>query len=287
MAKMIGTPITITKGLGGSGGPLTTPDWNQNDETASDYVKNRTHYEYLDDANLVLPMSTVNCDVEGDDWGYITEFEAHYLGTLPTSIDLDSSDVFTVFLDGQYYECIPDPIWGEEGIPSPEYVIVGSCIGGNLGNAFGDVFSMEPELPFAICGDTIAVYEQGQHTIAIWKGTKSVKKLDEKFLPDSMKRSSYIATIGTTWEEDSETGVKYQVVAIDALTGADDEKAFVDHTDTSIDGTSDGYALFVAEENEFLTYITNGRAETVEGGIRFEIFGDANTIEIPIEVRVG
>lgn len=98
---------------------------------------------------------------------------------------------------------------------------------------------------------------------------------------------SYLVTLGTEWTEDETTGVKYQVVAIDALTGADDETAFVDHTDSSIDGTSDGYALFVEEENEYLTYITNGRAETVAGGIRFEIFGDANTIEIPIEVRVG
>ena len=101
------------------------------------------------------------------------------------------------------------------------------------------------------------------------------------------RAQSYTATIGTTWEEDSETGVKYQVVAVSALTGADDEKAFVDHTDSSIDGTSDGYALFVEEENQYLEFITNGRAKTVAGGIRFEIFGDANTIEIPIEVRVG
>ena len=161
---------------------IAQPNWNQNDETAADYVKNRTHYEYLDDANLVLPISTINCNTEGTDWGYVTDFEAHYLGTLPTSIDLDSSDVFTVFLDGQYYECIPDPIWSEEGIPIPEAVIVGACIGGNLGNAFGDVYSMEPELPFAICGDTIAVYEQGEHTVAVWKGAKSVKKLDSKYL---------------------------------------------------------------------------------------------------------
>lgn len=99
--------------------------------------------------------------------------------------------------------------------------------------------------------------------------------------------ASYLATIGTEWTEDEETGVKYQIVSVPELTGADDEKPFVDHTDSSIDGTSDGYALFVEEENEYLTYITNGRAESVQGGIRFEIFGDANTIEIPIEVRVG
>lgn len=157
-------------------------DWNENNPNSEKYIENRTHWEYLDDANLAMHKTIVDCNTEGTDWGYVTDFEAHYLGTLPNSIDLDSSDIFTIFFDGQYYECIPDPIWGEEGIPTPEVVIVGTCIGGNLGNAFGDVYSMEPELPFAICGDTIAVYEQGEHTVAVWKGTKSVQKLDSKYL---------------------------------------------------------------------------------------------------------
>ena len=39
--------IALIKAFGGSGGSNsggTQPDWNQNDETAPDYVKNRTHY---------------------------------------------------------------------------------------------------------------------------------------------------------------------------------------------------------------------------------------------------
>ena len=36
-------PITRTVNAGG--GDVTTPDWNQNDETASDYIKNRPFYE--------------------------------------------------------------------------------------------------------------------------------------------------------------------------------------------------------------------------------------------------
>jgi hypothetical protein len=31
---------------GGSGGNVTTPDFAQNDELASDYIKNRTHHSY-------------------------------------------------------------------------------------------------------------------------------------------------------------------------------------------------------------------------------------------------
>ena len=42
-----------TYGCGGSGGGAQ-PDWNQNDSTAADYVKNRTHYEESSYTDYVL-----------------------------------------------------------------------------------------------------------------------------------------------------------------------------------------------------------------------------------------
>lgn len=103
-------------------------------------------------------------------------------------------------------------------------------------------------------------------------------------LPEISSVKTYIATIGTTWTEDENTGVKYQSVAISGVTAA--QTAKVDHAYTG-DGTSDGYAAFVEAENQYLTYITNGYAETVAGGIKFTIFGDANTVSIPIIVEVA
>ena len=38
---------------------------------------------------------------------------------------------------------------------------------------------------------------------------------------------------------------------------------------------------------QYLTCITNGYAETHDGGITFYIFGDANTVSIPIVVEVA
>ena len=95
----------------------------------------------------------------------------------------------------------------------------------------------------------------------------------------------YTATIGTSWTENEDTGVKIQTVAISGITA--NHTAKLDHSSASINGTSDGYAQFVEEENQYLTCITNGYAETVAGGIKFYIFGDAPTIAIPIIVEVG
>lgn len=94
----------------------------------------------------------------------------------------------------------------------------------------------------------------------------------------------YTATIGTTWSEDSTTGTKYQEVAISGIKSTDG--AQIDHVFTGSD-TSNDYAAFVEAENQYLTYITNGYAETIDGAIKFVIFGDAPTVEIPIVVKVG
>lgn len=93
----------------------------------------------------------------------------------------------------------------------------------------------------------------------------------------------YTATIGTVWTENSDTGVKSQNVPIVGVTSA--MTAQVDHAYGG-DGTTEGYATFVEEENQYLTYITNGYAETYDGGITFYIFGDPNTVNIPIVVEV-
>lgn len=109
-------------------------------------------------------------------------------------------------------------------------------------------------------------------------------KVPASQLPEISSVKTYTATIDTTWTEDSNTGVKTQTVTISGVTAS--QTAKVDHAYTG-SGTSDDYAAFVEAENQYLTYITNGYAETVAGGIKFTIFGDANTVSIPIVVEVS
>lgn len=109
-------------------------------------------------------------------------------------------------------------------------------------------------------------------------------KVPSRQLPEISSVKTYTATIGTTWTEDEDTGVKTQTVTISGVTAS--QTAKVDHAYTG-SGTSEDYATFVEAENQYLTYITNGYAETVAGGIKFTIFGDANTVSIPIIVEVA
>lgn len=109
-------------------------------------------------------------------------------------------------------------------------------------------------------------------------------KVPASQLPEISSVKTYTATIGTTWVEDENTGVKTQTVTISGVKAS--QTAKVDHAYTG-NGTSDDYAAFVEAENQYLTHITNGYAETVAGGIKFTIFGDANTVSIPIVVEVS
>lgn len=109
-------------------------------------------------------------------------------------------------------------------------------------------------------------------------------KVPASQLPEISSVKTYTATIGITWTEDSNTGVKTQSVAIAGVTAQN--TAIVDHAYTGA-GTSDDYAAFVEAENQYLTCITNGYAETYNGGIKFTIFGDANTVSIPIVAEVS
>ena len=109
-------------------------------------------------------------------------------------------------------------------------------------------------------------------------------KVPASFFQEISSVKTYTATIGTAWVEDENTGVKTQSVAIAGVKATN--TATVDHVYTGA-GTSDDYAAFVEAENQYLNCITNGYAETYNGGIKFTIFGDANTVSIPIVAEVS
>lgn len=138
----------------------------------------------------------------------------------------------------------------------------------------------DPITPDAI--GAIASTEKGTADGVASLGTDG--KVPASQLPEISSVKTYTATIGTTWVEDSNTGVKTQSVAIAGVTAQN--TALVDHVYTGA-GTSDDYAAFVEAENQYLTCITNGYAETYNGGIKFTIFGDANTVSIPIVAEVS
>ena len=73
------------------------PDWNQNDETQPDYVKNRTHFYKDKETVTLMEEQTVSFT--------ILEGSEGQAGS-PVYIDLDADSTYIVKFDGIEYECV-------------------------------------------------------------------------------------------------------------------------------------------------------------------------------------
>ena len=198
-------------------------------------------------------------------------YAASEVGAIPTTEKGASNGVATLGADGK----VPST-----QLPSLDYIPSnqkGAANGVATLGADGKVPSAQ--LPAM---DYVPNSEKGAASGVATLGTDG--KVPTGQLPEISAVKTFTATIGTTWTENEDTGVKSQSVPITGVLAKHTAK--VDHAYTG-DGTSDGYAAFVEAENQYLTYITNGYAETYDGGITFYIVGDANTVSIPIVVEVA
>lgn len=90
------------------------------------------------------------------------------------------------------------------------------------------------------------------------------------------------AVIGTTWADGTVSGTKTQTVGIHAVRAEDTANIGCVYDGN---GSAASYTAFAKQRGEFLTKISSGVAETVDGGIKFTITGEANTVDIPIRVE--
>lgn len=167
LEKMIERINTIPKKLSDLeinmelGGEQVQADWNQNDETKVDYVKNRPFYESDAVEKVWIKEQTVTV---GED------LYADIIGIN----ELVVGETYDVIFNGTKYECVA---WEADGIDY-EAVMVGNgeIYGGNGGN--GEPFSIE----YCEEGLFLNVDEAGDYTVCIKARTPEVHKLEDKYL---------------------------------------------------------------------------------------------------------
>ena len=156
------------KRAGGNSGSQSgvQSDWNQNNETALDYVKNRPFY--TDTAETVLvEESTVSFANSGG--SYVAEF--------PTSFNAEFGKTYKVSWDGTVYECVCENF--NNRIP-----IIGnkSIIG--FGADTGEPFIIFNESgPNETGWASMTTDTSASRTISISGFVSEVVKVDEKYLP--------------------------------------------------------------------------------------------------------
>ena len=151
----------------------TKADWNQNDENAIDYIKNRTHYEINEDSEIVILDKSINLEKDP-----LTNAEI-YIGSCEINTELVSGQTYTVVWDGAFYENL---VCDEEHLGTDNFITGGD------------------EYPFSIFyyeGEfRISSNIGGDHTVKIYTVSKTatIKQLDEKYIPDTIARKEYVDT---------------------------------------------------------------------------------------------
>ena len=149
------------------------PDWNQNDATQPDYVKNRPFYTGAPVETVLVEEITVSF---ADDGGgvYTAQFESTFSATV--------GETYKVSWDGTTYECACVEFGVATTIGNLSIIGAGSDTG-------------EPFLMFFYNGQAIEIYTadaSASHTLSISGFSQEVVKIDEKYLPDTVATKSEV-----------------------------------------------------------------------------------------------
>lgn len=176
------------------------PDWNQNDPTAKDYVKNRPFYTGDSVETVLVEESTVP----------FAENHGLYVAEFPSPVSATVGETYKVYWDGTVYECTCVDFDNKPGIGNLSIAGVGSDTG-------------EPFVMQVINGRGIIIATKdtsASHTFSISGFVQEVVKIDEKYLPDTVATKSdvdnCIKTVNGTAPDES-GNVEVQTISEDAL----------------------------------------------------------------------
>ena len=161
----------VAGGQGGSGGSSVQSDWDQSDETAPDYIKNRPFYKgELIETTLLEEITLMMEDRGGM---YFCEF--------PELFEIEENKQYTVTFNGTQYESV--------GWHCSDY---GCYVIGN--NELMGVAGAGNNEPFAICTyysdpicTVVGTTEAGPNTIKISSMEPNNKTIDVEFLPKQLQ----------------------------------------------------------------------------------------------------
>ena len=193
----------FAKRAGGNTGPQSgvQSDWNQNDSTKPDYVKNRPFYTDAVETVLV-EESTVT----------FAENQGVYTAQFPSTFEVTVGETYKVSWDGTVYECTCVYFSGN--------TIIGNLSIVGMGSDTGEPFVMN-----VFNGEDVQIATtntSASHTISI-VGHKVVK-IDAKYLPENLNLAtkSEVKAVKST--------------ALNALATANAAKTTADTAKTTADG---------------------------------------------------
>ena len=138
---------------------LIAPDWNQNDETAHDYIKNRPFYTGGTVENILV--DNVSVTIENGE-PYISD----------TAIPFKEGNTYKVEWNGNVYECVAYKMTDDEVV----WIGNATIIGEHVGN--GEPFLVGSD------GGTSVLFSQkdGTYAVSIAEKKSDIHEIDKKYL---------------------------------------------------------------------------------------------------------
>ena len=139
------------------------PDWNQNDSTSADYVKNRPFYTGNPVETVLVEESTVSFADTG---------HGYYGARFPSNFEATVGETYKVYWDGASYECTC--------IASGHDIVIGNLSIVGFGSDTGEPFVM---MVYKGEGIKISTTDtSASHTFSISRFVEEVVKIDRKYL---------------------------------------------------------------------------------------------------------
>lgn len=160
----------------------STPDWLQNDSTASDYIKNRPFYDGVPVKQEIIPESNVS----------FSKFANGLMfADFPENLLPIEGETYYVYWDGAEYACVCSLVEGNVACFGNKHIVDGG---------YDDTGE-----PFIFVGaDGCIVYTSDnstyEHLIGIAQFLPQIKQIDKKYIPDD-------AFAQRDWDEQDETSV--------------------------------------------------------------------------------
>lgn len=171
-------------------------DWAQNDETAANFVKNRTHYDYVGAGETKI-YDCNRCIILPDVGDEVGEYKAGYYYTVERTIGANAIEVgktYEVVFDGNTYRGVAtDTEHNTVGIDlgvkngwGSNWILLGKTGEGTVvGGTYFHNYEICVQIPYYV-GDAIPPENT---PLSITPIEDKVKQLDEKYIPDTIARA--------------------------------------------------------------------------------------------------
>ena len=223
-----------------AGGGGVQPDWNQNDETAADYVKNRPFYTGNPVETVLVEESTVSFS--------FSKNTGVYMGELASTFSATVGETYKVSWDGTAYECAC--------VNFNDMPVIGNLSIAGAGSDTGEPFLMVVDNGQGIAIGTADT--SASHTVSISGIVQEVVKIDPKYLPDNVATKADVEAVQTTAYNAQTTANNAQTTANNAKTTAENAQTTANAALPKTGGTMSGNLTIDTENDSYQTIISPG-----------------------------